>query len=132
MNKMKKTKKVSSLMLATAMAVSSVSSAAMAEETEGKKYEVVENAGGFNQVIQEGGKKLSYSPESGVTLLEDDGFAFKDLNQNGELDTYEDWRLDAKTRAQALADLMVADGRDGIESIAGLMQIGRASCRERV
>ena len=56
------------------MAVSSVSSAAMAEETEGKKYEVVENAGGFNQVIQEGGKKLSYSPESGVTLLEDDGF----------------------------------------------------------
>ena len=38
MNKMKKTKKVSSLMLATAMAVSSVSSAAMAEETEGKKY----------------------------------------------------------------------------------------------
>jgi len=120
-NKMKKTKKVSSLMLATAMAVSSVSSAAMAEETEGKKYEVVENAGGFNQVIQEGGKKLSYSPESGVTLLEDDGFAFKDLNQNGELDTYEDWRLDAKTRAQALADLMVADGRDGIESIAGLM-----------
>ena len=59
---MKKTKKVSSLMLATAMAVSSVSSAAMAEETEGKKYEVVENAGGFNQVIQEFGKKLSYYP----------------------------------------------------------------------
>ena len=71
-------------------------------------------------MTQEDGKKLSFSNESGMTLLEDDGFAFKDLNRNGELDTYEDWRLDTKTRAQGLADLMVSDGREGIEAIAGL------------
>lgn len=56
-----------------------------------------------------------------MTLLEDDGYAFKDLNQNGQLDTYEDWRLDTETRAEALAEMMVADGREGIEAIAGLM-----------
>ena len=40
---------------------------------------------------------------SGVTLLEDDGYAFKDLNKNGQLDTYEDWRLPAEERAASLA-----------------------------
>ena len=85
------------------------------------KYNVIETEWGFNKVEQDGGKTLSYSPESGVTLLEDDGFAFKDLNKNGTLDTYEDWRLTTEERAAALADMMVADGREGIESIAGLM-----------
>lgn len=35
-----------------------------------------------------------------------DGLSFKDLNGNGELDAYEDWRLDAQTRAQNLISLM--------------------------
>ena len=106
-----------------AMVASSMTTAFAAEATDStaSKYEVIETEWGFNKVVQDGGKTLSYSPTSGVTLLEDDGYAFKDLNQNGVLDTYEDWRLSTEERAQALADMMVADGREGIESIAGLM-----------
>ena len=49
---------------------------------------------------------LGYSPLSGKALIEADGYAFKDLNGNGILDTYEDWRLPAEERALALANLM--------------------------
>ena len=119
MNKNRTLAKATSTVMAAAMLASAISPAAFAEESQ--KYTVTETAYGYNLVEQEDGKTLSYSPESGVTLLEDDGYAFKDLNQNGELDAYEDWRLSTADRAKNLADLMVADGRDGIESIAGLM-----------
>ena len=71
--------------------------------------------GAFHLVEQQGGPTLSYTPSSGVTLLTDDGFAFKDLNRNDSLDAYEDWRLDAQTRAADLASKL------SIEEIAGLM-----------
>ncbi|WP_062519850.1 glycoside hydrolase family 3 N-terminal domain-containing protein [Demequina silvatica] len=62
---------------------------------------------------------LSYGAESGVTLLEEtvDGatVAFKDMNANGTLDTWEDWRVDAADRAADLSAQM------SIEQIAGLM-----------
>jgi len=61
------------------------------------------------------GPTLAYSSTSGVTILESDGLAFKDLNQNGELDPYEDWRLSVEERAQDLSSKM------SIEQIAGLM-----------
>ena len=61
------------------------------------------------------GPTLGYSSTSGVTILESDGLAFKDLNQNGELDPYEDWRLSVEERAQDLSSKM------NIEQIAGLM-----------
>ncbi len=35
-------------------------------------------------------------------IIEVDGLQFKDLNGNGALDAYEDWRLDAETRAKDL------------------------------
>lgn len=67
----------------------------------------------------DGGPVLSYGAESGVTLLEEevDGatYAFKDMNANGELDTWEDWRLESTERAADLAAQM------SIEQIAGLM-----------
>ena len=74
-----------------------------------------ESKGSYNLVTQKGGQTLGYSPESGVKLLTDGGFAFKDLNRNGKLDPYEDWRLDPKTRATDLAQQL------SIEEIAGLM-----------
>ena len=49
-----------------------------------------ETAYKFNLVENEGGKTLGYSPESGVTLIEQDGFAFKDLARTGELLPFED------------------------------------------
>ena len=69
----------------------------------------------FNVVTNEGGKTLTYSPGSGVKLIEQDGFAFKDLARTGKLLPYEDWRLPAEERAEDLAK------RLSIAQIAGLM-----------
>lgn len=48
-------------------------------------------------------------PTIGVTLLgviKEDGNYFRDLDNDHELDDFEDWRLDAQTRAEALAKAM--------------------------
>ena len=42
-------------------------------------------------------------------IIEVDGYEFKDLNDNGELDPYEDWRLSAEERADNLLSLMDVD-----------------------
>nr|WP_167964325.1 glycoside hydrolase family 3 N-terminal domain-containing protein [Saonia flava] len=80
----------------------------------GEKYteEVKEE---YTLVVNKGGENLGYHPSSGVALLVDNGFAFKDLNKNGSVDAYEDWRLSADERAKDLASQM------SIEQIAGLM-----------
>ena len=39
-------------------------------------------------------------------IIEKDGYQFIDLNDNGELDVYEDWRLDADTRTEDLVSQM--------------------------
>lgn len=51
-----------------------------------------EEKDGYNLITQEGGATLSYSPESGLGIIQVDGYAFKDLNGNGVLDLFEDWR----------------------------------------
>ncbi len=66
-------------------------------------------------VTNRGGQTLGYSTTSGIGLITEDGFAFKDLNKSGTLDPYEDWRLGSEERAQDLATRM------SIEQIAGLM-----------
>ncbi len=71
--------------------------------------------GSFKLVTNQGGQTLGYSPASGVKILTVDGLAFKDLNKNGKLDAYEDWRLPADERAKNLASQMT------VEQIAGLM-----------
>jgi beta-glucosidase len=70
-------------------------------------------------VDNRGGGKLAYSEKSGIKLLTVDGFAFKDLNRNGKLDKYEDWRLPVNERAKDLATKM------SVEQIAGLMLYSR-------
>ncbi len=42
-------------------------------------------------------------------IIEVDGYQFKDLNGNGELDAYEDWRLSSEERADNLLSLMTAE-----------------------
>lgn len=61
------------------------------------------------------GSTLGYSASSGVKILTINGLKFKDLNKNGNLDRYEDWRLTADERANDLVKKM------SIEQIAGLM-----------
>ena len=71
--------------------------------------------GPIKTVVNKGGQTLRYATTSGVKLVFDKGFAFKDLNRNGKLDPYENWRLSADERAKDLASKM------SIEQIAGLM-----------
>ena len=70
-------------------------------------------------IINKNGQTLGYSTASGIKILKVDGLAFKDLNKNGKLDQYEDWRLPADTRARDLASKMT------VEQIAGLMLYSR-------
>jgi beta-glucosidase len=77
------------------------------------------DAGQYMLVTNQGGQTLGYSVKSGVKLLIIEGFAFKDLNKNGKLDKYEDWRLPADQRAEDLAAQM------SIAQIAGLMLYSR-------
>ena len=81
---------------------------------QGTKFEEV-RMGQYNLLKQKGGPTLGYSPTSGVKLLEKDGYKFKDLNRNGKLDKYEDWRLSFQERAADLA-AQLSDAE-----IAGLM-----------
>jgi len=71
--------------------------------------------GTFNLIQNQGGQTLGYSPASGVKILTVNGLAFKDLNKNGKLDKFEDWRLPYEARAKDLATKL------SIEEIAGLM-----------
>ena len=75
--------------------------------------------GSYNLVQNNGGQTLGYSPKSGVKIIQVDGLAFKDLNKNGALDTYEDWRKPVAERAKDLATKMT------VEQIAGLMLYSR-------
>ncbi|MBL4559351.1 MAG: glycoside hydrolase family 3 C-terminal domain-containing protein [Labilibaculum sp.] len=72
----------------------------------------------YNTKVNKKGPVLGYSATSGVILLSVDGAYFKDLNKNGELDKYEDWRLSGKERAKDLVSQMTN------EQIAGLMLYG--------
>lgn len=114
---MSKLKKGIALSLAVAMGTTMAASGTAFAES-GAKWSEEETKDGWIKVMNEGGKTLGYSSESGVTILEDDGYAFKDLNKNGELDAYEDWRLDNETRAADLAAQLP------LEQIFGLMLHG--------
>ncbi len=78
----------------------------------GKNVITTEPQGGYTLVHQSQGPTLGYTSAPILTL---DGYAFKDLNRNGSLDVYEDWRKDARTRAQDLASRLT------LEEICGLM-----------
>lgn len=85
---------------------------AQTKYTENKNGDVI-------TVTNTGGQKLGYSATSSVKVLTVDGLAFKDLNKNGKLDKYEDWRLPVDVRAKDLA------GKMSVEQIAGLMLYSR-------
>ena len=80
-----------------------------------KKWTSIDDGDGITLVKNPNGPTLGYSSKSGVKILTVDGLAFKDLNKNGKLDKYEDWRLPVEERAKDLASQM------SLEQIAGLM-----------
>ena len=80
-----------------------------------KWYAMPADTSGIVLVKNANGPTLGYSTKSGVKILTIDGLAFKDLNKNGKLDKYEDWRLPVDERAKDLASQL------SIDQIAGLM-----------
>lgn len=72
-------------------------------------------------------------PELGtrsVKILEQDGYQFKDLNKNGELDRYEDWRLSADERSGDLLSKMSVDEKAGFMLINSLNMVGTRAAEE--
>lgn len=92
----------------------SVKAATSGTDESSKKWNEQKTSYGY-YVTNKGGKALGYSADSGVKLLFDKGFAFKDLNKNRKLDNYEDWRLNDEERAKDLASKL------SVDQIAGLM-----------
>ena len=70
------------------------------------KY-TVEDLRSFSRVANEDGPVIGVADKA--KLIQVDGFAFKDLNGNGKLDLWEDWRKSPEDRAAALAAEMDFD-----------------------
>lgn len=73
----------------------------LAEEDE-EESNVVE----LTTVVQEYEGKQIVLKTAGLDILEQDGYKFKDLNKNGDLDPYEDWRLTPEERTEDLLSRM--------------------------
>jgi len=102
-------KKITSFIFVFALLITTLHAQNWSEKTNGT----------VSIVTNKGGQTLGYSAISGIKIITIDGFAFKDLNKNGKLDKYEDWRLPADVRAKDLASKM------SVEQIAGLMLYSR-------
>ncbi|MDO4259850.1 MAG: glycoside hydrolase family 3 N-terminal domain-containing protein [Actinomycetaceae bacterium] len=73
----------------------------------------------FTRVLNpNGGQTLSYATDGSMKIIEQkDGeftYAFKDMNANGTLDPFEDWRLDAAKRAADLAPKLSKEQQAGL------------------
>ena len=88
------------------------------------KWTETKMSDGWLQVTNEGGETLGYSADSGVSLIQVDGYAFKDLDRDGVLDGYEDWRNDDETRAMDLASQMSVDEMTPLFTHGGWMSFG--------
>ncbi len=89
------------------------------------KWSEEKTADGWMLVKNEGGATLGYHPASGIKLIQVDGFAFKDLDKDGKLDGYEDWRNDAETRAADLASQLSGPEMGPLTCHGGWATFGR-------
>ena len=73
------------------------------------------------------GKETKPQPVLGtrsVALIEKHGLKFKDLNKNGKLDKYEDWRLTSDERSKDLLSKMSLEEKAGFMLINSLNMVG--------
>lgn len=121
---MKREKIIASLVLGAVIAsqcmLAPIAKASVTETSKYTEKEITDGKTAYMLVTNpNNGKELGYSKSSGVKLIEEtDGkytYAFKDMNKNGKLDKWEDWRLDTDTRAKDLAKSLSTN------EIAGLM-----------
>ena len=98
-------KKIIAALCATSMLVSLCAIPTFAVDEE-KNYE---NWAKVKTVTNSNGLVLAAATdETGVNFIydADSGYYFKDLNKNGKIDKYEDWRLDIETRTDDLLSQM--------------------------
>ena len=108
-----------SLLLAIVMLISSIGRAAMAEEpapaATGSRFQSYDEVNAAITIIKAEGDQVELGYLEGVTeILEVDGLKFKDLNKNGELDVYEDWRADIDDRVWDLIGQMTLEEKAGL------------------
>ena len=66
------------------------------------KFAIEELRDGWTRATQEGAPTIGAA--DAAKIIQVDGYAFKDLNGNGKLDLFEDWRQPVDVRAKALAE----------------------------
>ena len=74
-----------------------------------------------------GGKETKPQPVLGTrsaSIIEKRGLKFKDLNKNGKLDKYEDWRLTSDERSLDLLSQMSVEEKAGFMLINSLNMVG--------
>ena len=112
-----------SLLLAAVMLFSCVGMTGLAEESV-----IKESASGFFY-IEANGDQPRLSAASPDKFFQAEGLWFKDLNGNGALDPYEDWRLDKETRARDLLGQMTLKEKAGTLAFGGIA--GNNGCTVR-
>ena len=85
------------LLMALVMTLSCLSLTGLAEESA-----IKESPSGF-YYVEANGDQIKVSAKDRNILIQADGLWFRDLNKNGTLDVYEDWRQDIDAR---VADLL--------------------------
>ena len=108
-----------SLILVLAILVTSLGLSAFAEEAETStltpRFTSYDEVNAAITVIEGTDTQAELGYLDGITtILEVDGLKFKDLNGNGELDVYEDWRQDIDARVKDLYDQMTLQERAGL------------------
>ena len=107
-------KKKVSLLLAIAMLISMISIPSFAEESI-----IKESASGF-YYIEANGDQAKLSAASMDTFIQVDGLYFKDLNSNGALDVYEDYRAAREDRINDLMSQMTIQEKAGTLGFMGI------------
>lgn len=67
-----------------------------------------------------------------VEILEIDNLEFKDLNKNGKLDHYEDWRLNSEERSRDLVGQMTLEEKAGMLLIADMRMFNEVFMLDKV
>ena len=103
-----------SLFLAVVMVLTSIGLTGLAETSP-----IKESASGFYYIEAEGDRPR-LSAASADKFMQVDGEWFKDMNGNGALDAYEDWRLTSEERTADLLTKMSLEQKTGTLSFGGI------------
>ena len=105
-----------SLFLALMLLFSSIGLTAFAQEAQlSPRFSSYDEVNEAITVIPATDSQAELGYLKGITaILEVDGLQFKDLNGNGKLDVYEDWRQDIDARVKDLYDQMTLEERAGL------------------